>query len=365
MKTAEFLPWHRQTAAAWLGNRDRFAHAWLVHGLAGTGLREFVFAAAASLLCESPQSGLACGKCPACGWVAGGNHPDLRRVRPEVVALEEGAEQEGEGGEAQDAANGPADSGGSGKRAPSREIRVEQIRALEPWFNNATHRGGWRVALVYPSEALNAISANALLKVLEEPPPSTVFLLVADAPDRLLPTLLSRCRRLPLSTPSHAVARAWLIDQGLATPDDWLAAAGGAPVLAAQLAASQGAACPEWLGGMLRAVEKGGLPDIGALADAISKQPAIDWIDPLHRWCVDVMLARHGVAVRYYPALATQTESIAQRADPGALADLAQHVQQQRRVAGHPLNAKLFAHALLQRVVAACQPARGVRTASR
>ena len=47
MKTAEFLPWHRQTAAAWLGNRDRFAHAWLVHGLAGTGLREFVFAAAA------------------------------------------------------------------------------------------------------------------------------------------------------------------------------------------------------------------------------------------------------------------------------------------------------------------------------
>ena len=365
MKTAEFLPWHRETAAAWLGNRDRFAHAWLVHGLAGTGLREFVFAAAASLLCESPVAGLACGKCLACGWVASGNHPDLRRVRPELVALEEGAEQESEGGEAQDTASGPADSGGSGKRAPSREIRVEQIRALEPWFNNATHRGGWRVALVYPSEALNAISGNALLKVLEEPPPSTVFLMVADAPDRLLPTLLSRCRRLPLPTPSHEAARAWLKGQGLASPDDWLAAAGGAPVLAAKLAASQGSACPDWLGGMLRAVGKGALPDIGSLADTISKQPAIDWIDPMHRWCVDLMLARHGVAVRYYPALAGQTESIAQRADPGALAELAQYVQQQRRVAGHPLSAKLFAHALLQRVVSACQPARSAQTASR
>ena len=69
--------------------------------------------------------------------------------------------------------------------------------------------------------------------------------------------------------------------------------------------------------------------------------------------------------MRYYPALAGQTESIAQRADPGALAELAQYVQQQRRVAGHPLSAKLFAHALLQRVVSACQPARSAQTASR
>ena len=359
MKTAEFLPWHREAAAAWLGNRDRFAHAWLVHGLAGTGLREFVFAAAASLLCESPVAGLACGKCLACGWVASGNHPDLRRVRPEVVALEEGAEQESEGGEAQDMASAPADSGGSGKRAASREIRVEQIRALEPWFNNATHRGGWRVALVYPSEALNAISGNALLKVLEEPPPSTVFLMVADAPDRLLPTLLSRCRRLPLPTPAPDQARAWLKAQGLASPDDWLAAAGGAPVLAAKLAAGQGTACPDWLGGLLRGLAKGTSPDIGTLADTISKQPAIDWIDPLHRLCVDLVLAGHGAPVRYYPALAAQSEAIAQRADGAALAELGHYVQQQRRVAGHPLAAKLFAHAVLQRVATACRPVRG------
>ena len=79
----------------------------------------------------------------------------------------------------------------------------------------------------------------------------------------------------------------------------------------------------------------------------------------------DLLLARHGVAVRYYPALAGQTESIARRADPAALTELAQYVQQQRRVAGHPLSAKLFAHALLQRVVSACQPSRSAPTASR
>lgn len=358
MTMAEFLPWHRQAATQWLGNRDRFAHAWLVHGLAGTGLREFAFAAAASLLCESPVAGLACGKCPACGWVTSGNHPDLRRVRPEAVALEEGAQQDDEGEDGQESGGAAVDTGGSGKRAASKEIRVEQIRALEPWFNNATHRGGWRVALLYPAEALNAISGNALLKVLEEPPPSTVFLIVADAPDRLLPTLLSRCRRLPLPTPTHDQARGWLQAQGVASPDDWLAAAGGAPILAAKLIANQTAASPDWLGGLLRGLAQGASPDIGTLADAVSKQPAIDWIDPLHRLCVDLTLASHGLAVRYYPALAAQSASIAQRADCAALAELAHYVQQQRRVAGHPLAAKLFAHAVLQRMATACRPAR-------
>src|SRR5690606_40979172 len=101
------------------------------------------------------------------------NHPDLRRVRPEAVALEEG-----EGGE---------ESESAARKTPSREIRVEQIRSLSGWFGTATHRGGWRVAVLYPAHAMNLIAANALLKVLEEPPPHTVFLLVTDTPDQLLP----------------------------------------------------------------------------------------------------------------------------------------------------------------------------------
>src|SRR5690606_42152255 len=130
-----------------------------------------------------------------------------RRISPEAVAWQEGAEAADGADAAEPAAAGAA------KRAPSKEIRVDQIRALESWFNTATHRGGWRVALLYPAQALNVISANALLKVLEEPPPHTVFLLVADAPDRLLPTLVSRCRRLPLPAPSSDDALQWLTEQ--------------------------------------------------------------------------------------------------------------------------------------------------------
>ncbi|WP_459618659.1 DNA polymerase III subunit delta' [Bordetella sp. 2513F-2] len=349
MSGAGFLPWQRETAQAWLGSRERFAHAWLVHGVAGIGKLEFAAAAAASLLCESPQDNLACGQCAACAWIAAGNHPDLRRIRPEAVALEEGADAAAEGGEEAEAAGGTA-----AKRAPSREIRIDQIRALESWFNTATHRGGWRVALLYPAQALNAISANALLKVLEEPPAHTVFLLVADAPDRLLPTLVSRCRRLPLAAPDAARSLGWLREQGVADAEAWLAAAGGAPLAALRLAQQHDQPCPAWLGQLLAPLAAGRAADVGGLAETLEKVPAAQWLDALQRLSTDLMLAAAGAPVRYFPALAGESGRLAARARPARLADLAHWLVAQRAVAGHPLNAKLFVHAALQRVVLSC-----------
>ena len=66
------------------------------------------------------------------------------------------------------------------------------------------------MVVVEPAESLNPAAANALLKVLEEPPPEVVFLLVSDAPQRLLPTIKSRCRQFPLTAPQPDVALAWL-----------------------------------------------------------------------------------------------------------------------------------------------------------
>ncbi|OZI19029.1 DNA polymerase III subunit delta' [Bordetella genomosp. 9] len=352
MSLAQFLPWQTDAARAWLAQRERFAHAWLIHGLAGIGKLQFAAAAAASLLCESPRQGLACGACAACGWVASGNHPDLRRIRPEAIALEEGAEA---AAESEDADAATAAGAGSSKRAPSKDIRVDQIRGLESWFNTATHRGGWRVALLYPAQALNVISANALLKVLEEPPAHTIFLLVADAPDRLLPTLLSRCRRLPLATPAPEQALQWLEAQGVRDAASWLAAAGGAPLGALRLSQTEESACPPWLEQLAGPLAQGQSPDVGALADQLDKLPAAQWIDALQRYYVDLMLNGAGAPSRYFPALAASSARTAARADAARLADTARWLTRQRALAGHPLNAKLFAHAALQRVVLSCQ----------
>ncbi|GHC35991.1 DNA polymerase III subunit delta' [Alcaligenes pakistanensis] len=341
-----FLPWQIETAQAWLGTRERFAHAWLIHGLPGIGKTQFARAAAASLLCDQPVQGLACGQCQACQWVRGGNHPDLRLLRPDAVALEEQGPDTQEGDLAKDAA---------ARKNPSREIRVEQLRQLQHWFNTATHRGGWRVAVLYPAQALNLVSANALLKVLEEPAERTVFLLVADAPDRLLPTLVSRCRRLPLPAPDAQQSTQWLEQQGLGQAADWLAAWGGAPLKALSASQQMSAPCPEWLSAWMDGVLKAGREADLSLADTLEKLPAQEWIDYWQRLFVDIQLGSFGQSARYYPSLQKRIDALAVQSNPTAVAEALKWLVQQRALGNHPLNAKLFIHHALDRLHQACR----------
>lgn len=342
-----FFPWQEAQASAWLGRRERFAHAWLLHGLPGTGKRTFARAAAASLLCEQPQQGLACGQCSACQWVAAGNHPDLRLIRPDAMILEEGS-----------AESIDEDSVATTKKAPSREIRIEQLRELSHWFNTATHRGGWRVAVLYPAQAMNHVTANALLKVLEEPPEHTVFLMVSDAPDRLLPTLVSRCRRLPLTAPDPDTALAWLTTQGVEQADQWLALAGGAPLLAQSLAASGNTPCPAWIQTAVSRLKANPPGAISELADQLEKEPAIYWLDMLQRLTTDLVFAKAGLPLRYFIGAQKEITQVASLAEAHNLAEVARWFSQQKAVAGHPLNARLFVQTALERLALACRPAR-------
>jgi len=213
--------------------------------------------------------------------------------------------------------------------------------------------------VIYPAQAMNHITANALLKVLEEPLPHTVFLLTTDAPDLLLPTIVSRCRRLPLPMPVFDEASAWLRGQGVAEPGDWLAAAGGAPVRALQLSQSAEAPCPAWLQGFLRSLaNRDGRGQEGktwlASADALEgKDPAL-WIDTLQRMFVDLSLVAAGAAPRYFPSQKAAMERIAARSTPALLAEAVKWLAQQRAIAGHPLSPKLFVHSVLQRCAQAC-----------
>ncbi len=340
MAHAVFLPWQTALAQRWLAQQERFAHAWLIHGQAGIGKRQFARAAAQSLLCETPRAGLACGECQSCRWVASGNHPDLRLLRPQALAIEEG----------------DGDDGGDGQdgKTPSREIRVDALRALTPWFNTRTHKRGWRVLVLYPAEALNVISANTVLKILEEPPAATVFLLVSDTPDRLLPTLLSRCRRLPLGLPDRAHSLAWLQAEGVDDAEAWLAAASGAPLRARVLHDTMDAACPPWLGDLLdEAGHQSANPQVGSIADHLAKTPAIEWLDTLQRLFMDVALNQHGAAARYFPAMRDRVHAVAAHADALRVLEALRWLGQQKAVAMHPLNERLLLHQALQRAALA------------
>jgi len=332
------LPWHVEIARTWLSSRERFAHAWLIHGATGIGKLQFARACASSMLCENPQGHLACGACDACLWLRHGNHPDFRALRPEAIAATEGPIVA-----AEDAA--------PRSKTLSRDIRIEQVRALETWLNTATHRGGNRIVLLYPAEALNAVSANALLKILEEPPAHTVFLIVADAPDRLLPTLVSRCRRLPLAPPAPDAALQWLHAAGVQDAAAYLAAAGGAPLAAARLAESGSEACPAWLRRWLQALAAGRAGAVvPELVTDLEKQPAEQWLDAFQRVLTDLACVQAGAPARYYPGLANLLTEAASRVSRVQVTQTARWLTSQQRVSRHPLNPGLFTHAVLLRV---------------
>ena len=191
-------PWSNETFKALLERKGRLPHALLLRGRDGIGKLACAEALARALLCERPaKDGSACGHCTGCAWMGQGSHPDFRRLEPENLAAEQGeAEQKGE-------------------RKASVQISVEQVRELAGFINISSHRGGAKVVLIHPAEALNVNAANALLKNLEEPPPNCYFLLVAHRWHQLLPTLRSRCEQVVLPLPGRKEARDWLGQQKL------------------------------------------------------------------------------------------------------------------------------------------------------
>jgi DNA polymerase-3 subunit delta' len=166
----------------------RLHHAWLMTGPRGIGKATLAWRFARFLLCGTQQGGLFGGgapesldvgaEAPGRALVDARSHPDLfhlrRTLNPDTGRI----------------------------RA---EIAVDDVRDLGAFMHMTPAMGEWRVAIVDSADEMNRNSANAVLKILEEPPPRAVLLIVAHAPGRLLPTIRSRCRRLALSPLSQDI----------------------------------------------------------------------------------------------------------------------------------------------------------------
>jgi len=148
-------------------------------------------------------------------------------------------------------------------------ISVEEVRALKRALTFAATEGGWRVVVVDPAEDMNPSAANALLKVLEEPPDRVVFFLISHTPRRLLPTILSRCRRLDFSPlDERDLATAYEDAVGEPAPETIIAAARGSVGAALSLAAEGGSALQEAIASVLAPLPNHiDRPALHALAD--------------------------------------------------------------------------------------------------
>ena len=174
---------HGQDAAeaafltAWASGR--LPHAWLLAGPKGVGKATLAWRIARALLASEPGM---IGETPPDSLHMDPDHPVFRRT----ASLGEGRLRLLRRGWDDKA------------RRLRTQITAEDARALKELFEYSAADGGWRVAIVDSVDEANPQAANALLKLIEEPPPRSLFLLVSHAPSRLLPTIRSRCRRLTL-----------------------------------------------------------------------------------------------------------------------------------------------------------------------
>lgn len=254
-------------------------HALLLVASPGVGALEFQLTLAQAWLCEAVSGPRPCGQCASCRLVQARTHPDLKVLLPETLRVELGWSEAGEDSE-------------GGKKKPSKQIRIDEVRGAIDWIVKTTSRGRAKVLVVHPAEALNPVGANALLKTLEEPPAGARLLLSCSDAEHLLPTVRSRCQRLNLPAPSAAEAGEWLAGQGVADSLALLAACGGRPLDALGLHRA-GVNAASWAA-LPRALAQG-------QGGAWAGWPLPRTIDALQKLCHDLLAVAAGAAPRYFP----------------------------------------------------------------
>jgi DNA polymerase III subunit delta' len=188
--------------------RGALHHAYLFAGPEGIGKATAARLLAQAVNCEGPQADRPCGSCGPCRKIERGAHPDVFALAEER-AMAKAGRWEPKGG-----------------RVPSKDIVVDQVRDLvDHRLAMKRFEGRRRVVVVDPADAMNVQAQNALLKTLEEPPDDTTIVLVASSPDLLLPTIRSRCARVPFAPLSDVLLADRLVARGRPPEEARLAAA--------------------------------------------------------------------------------------------------------------------------------------------
>ena len=318
--------------APWLQHQlsgliQRPGHALLLQGASGLGQYELGLALAAAWLCHAPTSAGACGVCPSCHGIEVRAHADLSVLMPEINML---------------ALNWPLSEKAQKdiddkKRKPSKEIRVEAMRDLLGFTQTTGAGANGKVVLIYPAERMNTITANTLLKTLEEPAGRTRFILASAAAHELLPTVRSRCQVHPMQWPSTAEGLRWLVQQGLPEGEATvlLKAAGGRPD-DAQALFQLGFQAKNWRA-LPKALQRG---DPGVLAD--NAAPLV--LSSLQKVCHDLLHLACGAAPRFFEA-----DDLPKPSSFMALTQWSKDLLQSAKTVEHPYQAGLLMEAWVSR----------------
>ena len=325
---AQLPPWTARQLTTLLAQRG---HAWLLAGPSGLGQYGLALEMVRAWLCNEPTGQGACGICGSCHAIEVRTHADLCVLMPETVML-------ALGWPLSEKAQSDIDDK---KRKASKEIRIEAMRDAVEFSQRTSARGRGKAVLIFPAERMNNVTANALLKTLEEPPGDVKFVLASEAAHQLLPTIRSRCLGHNMVWPGLEESLNWLHTQGIAgaQAQTLLRAAGGRPD-DALLFAQSGRDPTSWAA-LPRAMQRG---DVSLVKDWTPMQT----IDALHKLCHDLLALKTGAQPRFFDVADLPKSTDASAGSPLAgLTRWARALTAATRTMEHPFNPGLMQEALV------------------
>jgi len=287
--------WLSTARSQFLRLSAQLPHAILIHSEPGMGKHQLAGEIVASLLCEAPltvgDSLCSCGQCRNCTMFESGNHPDFHYISSERFVESAGTMLVAYAGRYLE----PPEK--RGKRKPRKVISVDQIRMLIETFSLANHSAPYKVALIEPADAMNINASNALLKLLEEPNPDSVLILVCDDVSSLPMTIRSRCVTLSLDPPTFEQSVSWLSLQGISETraHKALAICGGAPRVALTYAQSEQVNQFEALLDALVAILVRGVGPVETREQLLKLQPPavlVTWLQMILSWLISAAQER-------------------------------------------------------------------------
>ena len=308
-------PWFKDAWTA-IHKNEKLPHALIFKGKEGIGKYDFANTFAKSYLCQSPISNhLPCEACSSCEWFPD-SHPDFKHIAPIESDDDESSKR---------------------KTVRKKNIAIHQIRELSEYLELSAHQEkGRRIVLIEPADSLNQAASNALLKILEEPPENTLFILVTSQAQKLIATIRSRCQLLELRGPSLDEARVFLDGQKIAYEKSLLSFTGGSPFNAMKELENQSERSV-----ITQLLSQGHKVDITKINYSILTQ-GLDWtVNMIQKWAFDLLLSFHTQQSYYFKAEEARIDSQAKQLNLDALLLFVNELNELKKIASHPVNQEL------------------------
>jgi DNA polymerase-3 subunit delta' len=309
----ELYTWQSKDYAALSNMRGRHGQTLLISAKPGIGQDVLIENYTALLMCEHPQKvdnvSYVCNQCESCILFTNNNHPDIYQL---VLDPE----------------------------SDKKNISTEDIRDMLEFVSTTTHLGQCKIVVIPDVDLLSINSANALLKILEEPPAYVHFILHTTNVSGVLATIKSRCQIYKLSKVDIPDAAAYVDNSGIFNPAFWLKFYDNAPLFELEVSREQFEA-------LIAALLQPSIENIFAASSEFDAKNAGFLIGFLSKWLNDLAGFLQGAPMRYFADYSTQVESLAKRIDLPKVYYLFDRVNFLQDWTLHPLNYKLQLENLL------------------